>query len=82
MHNEEVHRLVFTSRKHRIGKTSARHVIATTEPVDRAEPNGQLSRTWVGVDERGRELEILAFETPDCWLVVHVMPTHYRRRNP
>ncbi|MHB1930206.1 MAG: hypothetical protein ACYCUG_12440 [Acidimicrobiales bacterium] len=34
---------------------------------------------WVGDDERGRELEIIAIERPDCRLVIHVMPTHYRR---
>ena len=34
---------------------------------------------WVGNDERCRELEIIAIEAPDCRLVVHVMPTQYRR---
>jgi len=36
---------------------------------------------WVGSDERGRELEIIAIERTDCRLVIHVMPLHYRR-NP
>jgi hypothetical protein len=31
------------------------------------------------MDERGLELEILAVEKPDCLLVIHVMPTQYRR---
>ena len=34
---------------------------------------------WVGVDERGRELEIVALDLPDEVLVIHVMPTRYRR---
>jgi hypothetical protein len=71
-----------SSRKHRIGKASARHVIATAMPHTSTDANGVVSRSWVGDDERGRELEILAFEQPDCWLVVHVMPTHYRRNKP
>jgi hypothetical protein len=39
-----------------------------------------MTRSWVGRDERGRELEIVAVERPDCWLVLHVMPTHYREK--
>lgn len=75
-------RFTRSARKHRIGKASARHVIATTTPVIRHDPTHQTTtRSWLGPDERGRELEIVAIERPDCWLVVHVMPSHYRRRN-
>jgi hypothetical protein len=38
--------------------------------------------TWIGGDERGRELEIVALDRPDCLLVIHVMPTQYRRNKP
>lgn len=70
------------SRKHRIGRASARYVIGTYEPVTIDNPvTGVVQRTWVGKDERGRELEIVAFERSDCWLVVHVMPSHYRRNH-
>ncbi len=35
---------------------------------------------WVGVDDRGEELEIGGFEAEDGVLViVHVMPTKYRK---
>lgn len=34
---------------------------------------------WVGADDRGLELEIVAIETTDVLLVIHVMPTQYRR---
>jgi hypothetical protein len=47
------------------------------EPVVMAEVLARLS--WVAEDERGRELEIVAIEKPDCYLVIHVMPTHYRK---
>jgi hypothetical protein len=30
-------------------------------------------------DDRGIELEIIAVELPDMWLVIHVMPTALRR---
>ncbi|WP_157553420.1 hypothetical protein [Jiangella gansuensis] len=34
---------------------------------------------WIGSDDRGVELEIVALDLPDEWLVIHVMPTAYRR---
>lgn len=70
------------SRKHRIGRASARHVIETIIPtVETDDVTEAVSITWLGNDERGREVEVVAIERPDCQLVVHVMPTHYRR-NP
>jgi hypothetical protein len=45
------------------------------------DPTSKLAtRSWLGCDERGRELEIVAVERDDCWLVVHVMPAHYRTK--
>ena len=35
---------------------------------------------WVGRDRRGLELEILALEEGEVWLVIHVMPLNFRRR--
>lgn len=42
---------------------------------------GDVEPAWVGNDKRGRELEIVGIEKADYILVVHVMPTRYRR-NP
>lgn len=68
------------SRKHRVGRKSAYHVIAMTVATITTEPDtGDTTLSWVGKDERGRELEIVAIDKPDCYLVIHVMPTHYRR---
>lgn len=76
-------RFTRVSRKHRVGRASARYVMATTEPVESSDVASRvLRRTWTGVDERGRELEVVAIERPDCWLVIHVMPTRYRRSQP
>jgi hypothetical protein len=69
------------SRKHRIGKKSAYHVIAMTAATITTDPDtGETTLSWVAGDERGRELEIVAIERPDCYLVIHVMPTHYRKK--
>lgn len=35
---------------------------------------------WIGADDRGVELEIIAIELPDLWLVIHVMPIALRRK--
>ncbi|MGH9056686.1 MAG: hypothetical protein ACRDYY_12625 [Acidimicrobiales bacterium] len=71
------------SRKHRIGRASSRHVINNTTAIeDRFPPTGDTRFTWTGLDERGRELEIIAIDRPDCVLVIHVVPTHYRERKP
>lgn len=68
------------SRKHRIGRASARHVIETVTPsIETDDITNAVIIRWVGSDERGRELEIIAIERADCRLVIHVMPMHYRR---
>lgn len=70
------------SRKHRIGRASARHVIDTIDPnVETDDITQAVIIRWVENDERDRELEVIAIVRPACQLVVHVMPTHYRR-NP
>jgi hypothetical protein len=68
------------SRKHRIGRKSTYHVMAMTAANITSDPlTGDTTLSWIGPDERGRELEIVALEKPECFLVIHVMPTHYRK---
>ena len=74
-------RITFTraSRKHRIGRASARAAIESAgEPIEQID--GAL--LWIGVDERGRELEIIGVPLwdQDIALIVHVMPTAFRRK--
>lgn len=38
--------------------------------------------TWIGKDERGRRIEIVAPGRPDRILVIRVMSTHYRGNKP
>ncbi len=73
-------RFTRSARKHRIGKRHALYVMEHGEPevVPRGRyPDDQL--IWVGRDDRGLELEIVAVEKPDALLVIHVMPTGLRR---
>ena len=74
-------RIEFTNsaRKHKIGKQRVREVIATSTPTIFFE-GGVSKLRWVGKDRRGLELEILALEEGEVWLVIHVMPLNFRRR--
>ncbi|MEU7912473.1 hypothetical protein [Microbispora bryophytorum] len=37
---------------------------------------------WLGVDDRGLELEVIAVLTEKYLLVIHAMPTALRRNEP
>ncbi|MEO3784495.1 hypothetical protein ABGB12_14255 [Actinocorallia sp. B10E7] len=77
-------KLVFarSARKHRIGKAHALHVMRSGPPVVVPPTGGELDDrwVWVGADERGVELEVIALLLPQMLLVIHVMPTALRRR--
>lgn len=74
-----------TARRRHIGVDHVRAAIdAAGAPTVIPGREGGASRLlYVGVDDRGVELEIIAIEQPDLdrLLVVHVMPRQYRR-NP
>jgi hypothetical protein len=78
-------RFTKSARRHRIGRASARHVMATTTATPISTINGNLAWFYLGADERGRELEIVAIEVEAdehraaALLVIHVMPTHLRK---
>ena len=75
-------RFAQSARKHRIGKT---HTLAALEnagdPVVVAAPSDDLDDrlVFVGVDDRGIELEIIAVQLPGFLFVIHVMPTTFER---
>lgn len=69
------------ARKHRVGRTSARHVMQSVQHVEvPPQPGEQDARWWwIGPDERGRELEVAALDLPTGeLLVIHVFPTDLR----
>jgi hypothetical protein len=77
-------RFTLSARRHRIGRASARFVMASTDPTLVTTSSGADAWLYVGRDERGRELEIIAVEVrpadaaPRYLLVIHVMPTQLR----
>ena len=77
-----------SARKHRVGRTSARHVLATAEPTAVTTTSGADAWLYIGPDERGRELEVIALKVYPAdggrpyLLVIHVMPTQLRGDRP
>ena len=80
-------RFTQAARKHRIGRASVRHVMATVTPAGTVTAQGNLAWVYTGDDERGRELEVIAVEIGQeegqdpFLLVIHAMPTSLRKRN-
>jgi hypothetical protein len=74
-------RFTSNARKHKIGAAHARFVIENNVAIRMPGQNEFEHRLfWVGVDDRGLELEIAGIELEDEILVVHVMPMNFRRR--
>jgi hypothetical protein len=66
------------SRRHKIGRRTY-DTMATTQPTAITTNCGAEGWLYIGPDERGRVLEIIAVITEaDALLVVHVMPHHFR----
>jgi hypothetical protein len=56
------------------------HVIETVDPIAVPATEAADARlVWIGLDDRGIELEIVVLDLPAEWLVIHVMPTALRR---
>ena len=80
-------RFTQAARKHRIGRASVRHVMATVIPAGMVTAQGNPAWIYTGRDERGRELEVIAVEIGQeegqgpYLLVIHAMPTSLREGN-
>jgi len=56
--------------------------MATVQPINTTTGSGSQALLWVGPDDRGVELEIVAVVLPELYLVIHAMPTALRREPP
>jgi len=56
------------------------HVITTTTPEQiPASDIADARLVWIGADDRGIELEVVALDLGDVVVVIHLMPTSLRR---
>jgi hypothetical protein len=74
-------RIVSGARKHglsrrRIEQVLAHHRVAETVLSGSTDPKIR----FVGPDERGVEIEVVAVVLPGILLVIHAMPTRFRER--
>ena len=59
--------------------------MSNASPTGTTTSRGASGWRWAGDDERGRQLEVIAVEVQGdqgaepVLLVIHVMPTHYRK---
>ena len=75
-------RFAKSARKHRIGKAHVLFVLESSEPMPVLTSDGEDQKLlWIGQDDRGLELEIVAVKLVEHILVIHVMPRNFRRRN-
>jgi len=57
------------------------HVIKNNTPRDVPEVDEfDARKVWLGADDRGVDLEIVAVVLPDELLIIHVMPSALRRK--
>ncbi len=70
-----------SARKHRIGKAHVLHVLDSQDPITVQRIGLDSPRMiWIGKDSRGLELEVVGLDLPEYLLIIHVMPTSFRRR--
>jgi hypothetical protein len=75
-------RFTTSARKHRIGKARALQAMEDAGEPDLIPGGDGLDDRllFIGHDERGVQLEVIAIAQPDHLLVIHVMPYAYRTR--
>lgn len=74
-------RFTRSSRRHRIGRAHALHVMNEVEPAITVNQRGEDEYLWIGDDDRGITLEIAGVVVEDdVLLIIHVMPLQYRRK--
>ncbi|MBB6472733.1 hypothetical protein [Sphaerisporangium rubeum] len=73
-----------SARKHRIGRAHALHVVRSGPPVivPAGDPGLEDRWVWIGEDDRGIELEVIGILTEKSLVILHVMPTAFRRTKP
>ena len=73
-------RFTVSSRKHRIGRAHVRFVLTTTTPIEVRTNRGDVGWLYVGPDDRGVVVEVIAvLIDDDVLLVIHAMPHAFKR---
>ncbi len=75
-------RLTQAARKRRIGRAHIEHAMSNAHTIETVAATDLIDPqiVWIGEDDRGDELEVIAVVLPNELLIIHVMPTRYKRR--
>jgi hypothetical protein len=70
-----------SARKHRLGRARVLAAMEAAGEPEHVPADGDLDDrlVWVGPDDRGVVLEVIAVDLPDYLLVIHAMPLAFRR---
>ena len=78
---ERIFHFTRESRKHKIGKARIFYVIENSQPIELYVAEGNDRRIkLIGQDQRGLELEIIGVVLSGKILIIHVMPSKFRKR--
>jgi hypothetical protein len=76
-------RVARSARKHRVSIESILTALENAgEPIKTAQGQhpGETSYTFIGTDSHREEVEIVAIDQPNMLLVIHAIPTKWRKK--
>jgi hypothetical protein len=74
-------RIISGARKHGISRRRIEQaLLSQTEAEASGTETTNPKIRFVGRDERGEEIEMVAVVLPELLLIIHAMPTRYRRK--
>ncbi len=68
-----------SARRHRVGTAHVHTVMRSTVGTPTTTSGGEPAVEWIGTDDRGVEVHIIALPQAGQLLVIHAMSTRYRR---
>ena len=69
------------ARKHGLTRRRIEEALAAHQRADTVLGDGDPRIHFIGRDRRGEEIDVVAIVLPALLLVIHAMPTRYRRRS-
>ena len=80
MSDEFIIRIISSARKHGLSRRRIEQVLAAYTRVETIHtPSTDPKLRFIGVDSRGEEIEVVCVVLPNVFLVIHAMPTRFRR---
>ena len=75
-------RVTSGARKHALSRRRIEEALTSQRIAQTIPGDGDPKIYFVGTDNRGEEIEVVAVVLPSLLLIIHAMPTRYRRSTP